>query len=111
MTLNEHTMNMFGKNYVINLFENPDGQKFNVVAAKTANLHFHGDIHSHATWFPGMSWQICVCQSCKQHMGWYFRPMGDNVGVDDKKSFIGLVVSKLISAEYLDWVVVPRGEF
>ena len=39
-------------------------------------------------WFPGFSWQIVVCKTCKSHLGWIFRCEGDR--------FTGLILDELV---------------
>ncbi|CAJ0935309.1 unnamed protein product, partial [Mesorhabditis belari] len=95
------------KNLSISVFENPAGQTFHVVASKTGNLHFQGDASHDASWFPGMHWIICVCSTCKQHMGWYFKMNDDPT--NDKKNFVGLVLTNIISASYTDQLMKTPG--
>jgi hypothetical protein len=47
-----------------------------------------GSPETYFSWFPGHSWQIVHCASCRQHLGWRFRCAGD--------SFHGLVLDRLV---------------
>ncbi|KAJ1357007.1 hypothetical protein KIN20_015022 [Parelaphostrongylus tenuis] len=93
-----------GKNTTIHVFENPAAETFHVLAAQTAHLKFRGQPSSDAVWFPGMQWTVCVCSKCDHHMGWYFQPEKPNVQHSQQKSFVGLVLDYLISADYVDTV-------
>ena len=39
------------------------------------------------SWFPGWTWQIAVCASCRAHVGWIYRNAGEQ--------FHGLVLAAL----------------
>ncbi|CAA92002.1 CULT domain-containing protein [Caenorhabditis elegans] len=97
----EYDFPLAGKTTKVNVLTNPENQKFHVFGAKTAHLHFHGTPQSHATWYPGYKWTICLCKSCSRHMGWYFEPE-KSTAVSEKKSFVGLVLDNVISADYVD---------
>jgi len=40
------------------------------------------------SWFIGFSWQICVCNYCSNHLGWFFS--------SESEKFYGLILEKLI---------------
>uniref|UniRef100_A0A1I7XLC3 CULT domain-containing protein n=1 Tax=Heterorhabditis bacteriophora TaxID=37862 RepID=A0A1I7XLC3_HETBA len=88
-----------GKTAMVHVFENPAAETFHILTTKTAYLKFHGQASTDATWFPGMQWTVCVCSKCGQHMGWYFQPEKPNLLKSDQKSFVGLVLDYLISAD------------
>ena len=44
------------------------------------------------SWFPGYAWQFSHCQSCGEHLGWYFKNT-------DNDPFFGLINDKIISVE------------
>jgi hypothetical protein len=48
-----------------------------------------GSPETYFSWFPGHSWQIVACASCRQHLGWRFRCAGE--------SFHGLILDRLVS--------------
>lgn len=39
-------------------------------------------------WFPGFTWQIVACMTCRTHLGWIFRCSGDQ--------FHGLLLDELV---------------
>jgi hypothetical protein len=41
------------------------------------------------SWFPGFSWQIVACKTCRTHLGWIYRCAGDH--------FTGLLLDELVS--------------
>jgi hypothetical protein len=40
------------------------------------------------SWFPGFTWQIVACKSCRTHLGWIYRCAGDR--------FVGLLLDELV---------------
>ncbi len=59
----EHThifSNPAGYTYTINCFQSAPGC---LTIGNSADEH---------TWFNGYAWQIAVCHSCKEHLGWLF---------------------------------------
>jgi hypothetical protein len=40
------------------------------------------------SWFPGFSWQIVVCKTCRTHLGWIYRCADDR--------FVGLLLDELV---------------
>lgn len=40
------------------------------------------------SWFPGFTWQIVVCKSCRTHLGWLYRCAGER--------FSGLLLDQLV---------------
>lgn len=93
-----------GKTTTVHVFENPADETFHVLAAHSAHLKFRGQPSSEATWFPGMQWTVCVCSKCDHHMGWYFQPDKSSPQQSKQKSFVGLVLDYLISADYAETV-------
>ncbi|MBF0263805.1 MAG: hypothetical protein HQL46_00915 [Gammaproteobacteria bacterium] len=48
------------------------------------------------TWFSGYAWKLSLCQSCGEHLGWYFTSVplvGSHHQNEDK--FFGLISDKL----------------
>lgn len=60
-------------NTEIHIFENPSGIFFRIIcysdAPGSVNISEYTD---EATWFPGYSWSITLCRSCKNHIGWHY---------------------------------------
>uniref|UniRef100_A0A915ATE0 CULT domain-containing protein n=2 Tax=Parascaris univalens TaxID=6257 RepID=A0A915ATE0_PARUN len=98
--LRRYNMSVLGRNQLVQVFENPLRETFDVVTALTADLQLSGKAQVHATWFPEHEWTICVCSVCGTHLGWYFQP--ENIQVKSAKSFVGLVLGNLISDDYAD---------
>lgn len=69
-------------------FVNPSGVVFDVACFReAAGCVEVGDEEATFTWFPGWSWQIAICGSCRGHLGWKFRLAPD--------SFHGLIRARL----------------
>jgi hypothetical protein len=55
-------------------FINPGGLIFRVRCFSDApGVHPAGEESSHWTWFAGFAWQVALCQSCHEHLGWSYR--------------------------------------
>jgi len=87
-------------NTLIQLFENPEGARFEVIATKNANVKTFGEAVEEYSWFPGFSWTIVLCPSCGWHLGWKFEPKDEDT--DEIFSFFGLILSNLIGSSYAD---------
>src|SRR4249920_1919213 len=55
-------------------FLNPQGLEFRIgcFALATGCLQV-GDPTTYWSWFPGYAWQVEVCATCREHLGWEFR--------------------------------------
>ena len=70
-------------------FANPHGIVFEIGCFRNAKgCAYSGPITDEFSWFKGYHWQIAVCGSCLQHMGWIFRSA-------DRQPFHGLVLDRL----------------
>ena len=49
-----------------------------------------GETSSVWTWFPGFSWQIALCGSCVEHVGWLF------ARADTEKRFVALILDRIL---------------
>jgi hypothetical protein len=73
-------------------FVNPHGLLFHVGCFdRASNCTPSGPPDSHWTWFPGFTWQVLLCASCGQHLGWFFRA--------ERRSFHGLILDRLVERE------------
>jgi hypothetical protein len=57
--------------------------------AVASHLSEVGEPETAFAWFPGFSWQITRCQTCRTHLGWVFRCAGDR--------FTGLLLAELVA--------------
>lgn len=72
-------------------FFNPAGIAFEIRCFQTAPGTVPQDRPStDFTWFPGYSWQIVLCGTCRTHLGWRF------AGEGAAHAFFGLIASRLI---------------
>ncbi len=68
---------------------NPGGIVFDIACFRHApGCSSIGAATAEHTWFSGYQWQIAVCGSCGEHLGWLFR---------DGDSFYGLIIARLTS--------------
>ena len=72
-------------------FFNPAGLVFHLVCfASAPGCCGVGPFSSEFTWFPGHRWQIAVCASCSEHLGWHFA--GDS-------TFTALIEARIVESE------------
>ncbi len=72
---------------------NPEGYHFRFACFKKApGCVSVGKAISEYSWFHGYSWQISMCRSCDEHLGWLFS--GEN-------RFYGLITNKLTEEDDL----------
>lgn len=103
--LRSYNMTILGRKQLVQVFENPVPEKFDVITASTAELKFAGKAYSADTWWPNYDWTVCLCPNCGVHLGWYFQ--SGNIQSKVHKSFVGLALDYLISKDYVDtltWV-------
>lgn len=68
---------------------NPAQQTFNIGCFKNAPGCIHvGTPTGDHTWFPGYSWCIAICNSCRSHLGWMFLSAHDR--------FHGLILNAIV---------------
>lgn len=70
-------------------FVNPAGIEYEIALFQQVACHRHGTLTLEHTWFSGYHWQIALCVSCHEHLGWCFqRP--------DSPVFYGLITERII---------------
>jgi hypothetical protein len=73
-------------------FVNPGGFVYRIGCFGVATgCSYRGSPETAFSWFPGWSWQIAACASCRAHLGWIFRAEGE--------SFHGLIAEALRRAD------------
>ncbi|VDN27656.1 unnamed protein product [Gongylonema pulchrum] len=90
-------MTILGRQQLVQVFENPVPEKFDVITASTAELKLSGKAYLAHSWWPNYEWTVCLCPNCAAHLGWYFQ--SGNIQSKTHKSFVGLVLDYLISKE------------
>lgn len=67
---------------------NPSGVEYQFQCFGNApGCSAYGQATYEFTWFTGYRWQIALCSTCGEHLGWYFR---------GSPSFYGLISSRLL---------------
>lgn len=109
------------KEVLVQELRNPRGIDFKVLISKRANclrttsnvsrivilIDFRSLTYSlfiqwftEATWFDGYAWKICLCPTCKSHIGWMFERSDlthDNPIYPSDKGFYAIIVDSVIS--------------
>ncbi|HKA87758.1 MAG TPA: cereblon family protein [Haliangiales bacterium] len=71
---------------------NPMGIRFRFGCfAAARGLSRQGSPSREATWFPGYTWQVEICDGCKEHMGWLYATMDHR--------FHGLILAALVEID------------
>jgi hypothetical protein len=77
-------------------FINPGGWEYRIGCfAKAPGCSQRGEISTYWSWFEGYSWQMDVCASCGEHLGWLFRAVDDDL----LGQFHGLILNRLEEIE------------
>ncbi|HSB61576.1 MAG TPA: cereblon family protein, partial [Vicinamibacteria bacterium] len=72
-------------------FVNPHGLRFRIGCFADAAGRTAGEPSTYWTWFPGHSWQVELCATCGEHLGWLFRS-ADTL-------FHGLILDRLVEVD------------
>lgn len=72
-----------GRRVNIQLFENPQGNQFEVITFRKADVTQHWPADRHFSWFPGFSWTVATCPRCKTHLGGYEPVMVHKCSLDN----------------------------
>jgi hypothetical protein len=73
-------------------FSNPHGMSFDIVCfASAAGCRQQGAATEEFTWFAGYGWQVAVCGSCGEHLGWRYRSL--------EHGFHGLIAKRLVTKQ------------
>jgi hypothetical protein len=71
-------------------FSNPEGIRFEIITfSRTLGCQQAGKPILEHTWFPGHAWSYCQCDSCSQHLGWYYT---------GTQEFAGLILNRIVRA-------------
>lgn len=85
-----HTDNLMAVNgSYYHVFANPHGHVFEIGCYKRApGCLARLEPSAEFSWFSGYHWQIAICRTCSNHLGWYFQ--------SNASSFFGLIQKDLI---------------
>ncbi|MBI2840437.1 MAG: hypothetical protein HYX75_19130 [Acidobacteria bacterium] len=73
-------------------FVNPHGLLFRIGCfSAAAGCLPVGEISTFWSWFPGFAWQVDLCGSCGEHLGWLFS--------NPSNTFHGLIIEKIIELD------------
>ena len=68
---------------------NPQGFQFQIGCfQQSLGCDISGKASLEFTWFDGFSWQICSCNQCHEHLGWYFSRCDEH--------FYALIMKRLV---------------
>ncbi|XP_078282019.1 uncharacterized protein LOC144608278 [Rhinoraja longicauda] len=99
----------------VQLFQNPQGLRFQVLTFKRAAVHKHWPADDHVSWFPGHSWTVATCPRCHSHLGWSFQPniwpqhVTDKEFEESEETFIALIIDRLLQENFAaTLLMVPK---
>ncbi|XP_072289112.1 LOW QUALITY PROTEIN: uncharacterized protein [Eucyclogobius newberryi] len=101
----------------VQLFENPHGRRFEVIAFRRAGVALHWPADERASWFPGFAWTVATCPRCKAHLGWGFQPdhwphtVTASHFEDSPSTFLGLIARALVTEEFASSLLVTPKSF
>ena len=86
ITDDDHRIAMAGTHE--HTFVNPAGVSHHIGCFNAApGCAYRGNTETAFSWFPGWTWQVAECASCRAHLGWIYRLAGDQ--------FHGLILAAL----------------
>ncbi|XP_067825607.1 protein cereblon [Heptranchias perlo] len=99
----------------VQLFENPQGLRFQVLTFKRAAVHKHWPADEQFSWFPGHSWTVATCPRCHSHLGWSFQPnvwpqrVTDKEFEESEETFVALIIDRLLQENFAaTLLMVPK---
>lgn len=87
--ITEHAALMELAGAYTHVFTNPGGFTYEISLYAYADCVTHGPATMSDTWFPGYAWQLALCSSCHEHLGWRYRRSGS-------AAFFGLIRDRLV---------------
>ncbi|XP_068594971.1 uncharacterized protein si:ch211-51h9.7 [Brachionichthys hirsutus] len=106
-----------GQRVNVQLFENPHGQKFEVITFRKADIKQHWPADEHFSWFPGFSWTAATCPRCGTHLGWAFQPsvwpdVVTKAKFDEsQRTFLALIAHRLLTEGFASSLLVTPRSF
>jgi len=71
-------------------FTNPAGLRFEIITfSPILGCRQTGKPTLEDTWFPGHAWSFCQCETCGQHLGWFYA---------GPQEFAGLIKNRIVRA-------------
>ncbi|XP_078083699.1 protein cereblon [Mustelus asterias] len=99
----------------VQLFQNPQGLRFQVITFKKAAVHRHWPADEQFSWFPGHSWTVATCPRCHSHLGWSFQPnvwpqhVTDKELEESEETFVALIIDRLLQENFAaTLLMVPK---
>ncbi|XP_013390875.1 uncharacterized protein LOC106159203 [Lingula anatina] len=98
------------KEVLIQLFQNPQGSQFEIIAAQKADVYKLNKAFIEHSWFPGLTWRVTVCPRCGHHLGWFFEPhthdLPETYPEAIKDGFAGLILENLLHQDFADSLLI-----
>ncbi|TRY96777.1 hypothetical protein DNTS_014498 [Danionella cerebrum] len=104
-----------GKRVSVQLFENPEGLRFEVVTFRRADVLKHWPADVHFSWFPGHAWTVAACPRCRAQLGWAFQPAHWPRTVTreefegSEETFVALIIENLLQEDFASSLIIPKG--
>ncbi|KAM3966575.1 protein cereblon isoform 1-T1 [Aphomia sociella] len=56
------------------------------------------------SWFPGYSWNLCVCPECGAFIGWVFKPINPSIAKTSDPLY-GLILESVVGSAFTDSLI------
>ncbi|XP_035513959.1 uncharacterized protein si:ch211-51h9.7 [Morone saxatilis] len=104
-----------GRRVHIQLFENPQGHRFEVITFRKADVTQHWPADKHFSWFPGFSWTVATCPRCNTHLGWAFQPSDwpdtKTNFEESEHTFLALITHRLLREDFASSLLMTPKSF
>ncbi|KAL4660327.1 hypothetical protein GN956_G441 [Arapaima gigas] len=118
LALSHRNVSVLGGGRVpVQLLENPQGYRFEVVTFRVAHVHKHWPADSRFTWYPGYSWTVATCPQCSMHLGWAFQPSSwpemvtEQQFESSEETFVALVIDRLLQENFASALLMTPKSF
>ncbi|KAM4578978.1 uncharacterized protein V3H82_008291 [Fundulus diaphanus] len=106
-----------GRRIHVQLFQNPQGYRFEVITFRRADVIKHWPADSHYSWYPGFSWTVATCPRCRSHLGWAFQPSSwpdtitNNIFEESENTFLALITHRILREDFASGLLLTPKSF
>lgn len=106
-----------GWRVAVQLLENPQGHRFEVLTFRKADIAPHWPAEEHFSWFQGFSWIVATCPRCHVHLGWAFQPSNwpqiipKSKFEESEETFVALITRRLLTEDFASRLLMTPKSF